>query len=261
MPISKATHALSSLHDWEKYAPPKSPNHWVDGRSAKEVARAWLEGNGLHMPPEVLHALSSHPSFGQVLSWEAEPEARLRFDAFPGEPRNSDLVVYANDASGPYILAVEAKADEPYGETLAEAFSAAIERRIENPRSNGIARIEQLARWLLLPRPQTAPKAALLRYQLFTACAGAVAEASRMKCSRAVMLVHEFITSATDDINHKRNASDLGAFLTRLSGNDVASIDDGKLYGPFQTSMASDVQLFVGKVSRILRTGANSPSP
>ncbi len=195
MPISKANHVLSSLSDWEKHAPPKSPDHWVDGRSAKEVARAWLAGNGLSMPPEVLHALSSHPGFGQPLSWEAEPEAKLRFDAFAGEPRNSDLVVYATDATGPYVLAVEAKADEPYGDTLAATFAAALERRIENPRSNGIARIGQLAE-LLRPRAKGAPRAEGLRYQLLTACAGAVAEASRKQCPRAVMLVHEFITSA-----------------------------------------------------------------
>ncbi len=67
------------------------------------------------MPPEVLAALATHPNFGPVLSWEAVPEARLRFDSFAGEPRNSDLVVHAEDASGPYVLAIEAKADETYG--------------------------------------------------------------------------------------------------------------------------------------------------
>jgi hypothetical protein len=67
------------------------------------------------MPPEVWAALATHPNFGPVLSWEAEPEARLRFDSFAGEPRNSDLVVHAEDASGPYVLAIEAKADETYG--------------------------------------------------------------------------------------------------------------------------------------------------
>jgi len=70
-----------------------------------------------------------------------EPEARLPFDSFAGEPRNSDLLVLAHDVHGPYVLAAEARADEPYGETVADAFADALERRIANPRSNVIARI------------------------------------------------------------------------------------------------------------------------
>ena len=67
------------------------------------------------------------------------------------------------------------------------------------------------------------------------------------------MLIHEFITLATEDTNHTRNESDLVAFLTRLSGFEFASVEDGQLYGPFHTSVAGDVHLFVGKVSRNLR--------
>ena len=149
MPISKSDRSkseriLTSLEEWQTYAPPKSPHHWVDGRSAKEVARAWLSADGNALPAEVSEVLTSHSAFGQVLSWKAEPEARLRFDSFPGEPRNSDLAVYATDAIGSYVLAIEAKADEPYGETVSQALANALERRIENARSNGIARAQQL---------------------------------------------------------------------------------------------------------------------
>jgi hypothetical protein len=252
MSIAKAGRLIRSLADWEQYAPPKSPRHWVDGRSAKEVARAWLEGGGATMPQEVREVLSSHPRFGDVLSWDAEPEARLRFDDFPGEPRNSDLLVIANDSFGPYVLAVEAKADEPYGATLAEALGAALERRIENPRSNGIARIEGLATLLLRPRSAGLPKAGDLRYQLLTACAGALAEARRRRSARAVMLVHELITPATSDLNHARNASDLRLFLSRISGRTEMRVRDGELQGPFVFTPYAGVELFVGKVARHL---------
>jgi hypothetical protein len=253
MSIAKGGQPIASLADWAQHAPPKSPRHWVDGRSAKEVARAWLEGGGITMPHEVLAALASHPRFDSVLSWDAEPEARLRFDAFPGEPRNSDLLVIANDALGPFVLAVEAKADESYGETLGAVLAAALERHIENPRSNGIARIEGLATLLLKPRSGAQPKAGDLRYQLFTACAGALAEAHRRRSARAIMLVHEFITSATTEVKHARNASDLGLFLSRLSGQADRLVHDGELQGPFAFEPYPGVELFVGKVTRNLR--------
>lgn len=104
----------------------------MDGRSAKEVARAWLEGGGLKLPVEVSSALTGHKDFGPVHAWRAEPEVKLLFDDFAGEPRNSDLVVHAQDPHGPFLIAVEAKADEPFGETVAEALAVAVDRHLEN---------------------------------------------------------------------------------------------------------------------------------
>lgn len=253
MTIAKNGESIESLDDWRRLAPPKSPHHWTEDRSAMEVARAWLEGGGAHLPQEVQEALSAHPSFGPVTSWEGEPEAKLRFDSFAGEPRNSDLLVIAQDNHGPYVLAVEAKADEPYGTTVGDAFAAALERRIGNPRSKGVARIESLAASLLRPKIGHASKASQLRYQLLTACAGAVAEAERRRTNRAVMQVHEFVTAATSAANHERNAADLARFIERLSGHALDTVSEGKLYGPFESTTAKAVQLFVGKVSRNIR--------
>lgn len=253
MRISKNGESISSLDDWRRLAPPKSPHHWVADRSAMEVARAWLEGGGICLPKEVQEALCGHPRFGPVASWEAEPEAKLRFDGFAGETRNSDLLVIAHDNHGQYILAVEAKADESYGETVADAFAAALERRIENPRSKGLARIEDLASAFLRPKSGRSVKAIEIRYQLLSACAGAVAEANRRGANRAVMLVHEFVTPATSDAYHERNAADLARFLTRLSGKPLDTVLNGRLYGPFESAATKGVQLFIGKVARNLR--------
>ncbi len=254
MPISKHGSRITTLEHWLQQAPPKAAHQWVDGRSAKEVARAWLEAPGTTYPSEVQAALVAHPRFGPVISWDCEPEAKLPFDRLPGEPRNSDLAIAATDPFGPYVLAVEAKADEPYGETVADAFVAALERGIENPRSNGVAWIQGLASFLFRPRG-TSPKVGALRYQLLTACAGAVAEAMRRGTSRAVVLVHEFITPVTQDAKHERNAADLVRFLHRLGDESIEHLMDGKLYGPFLPPGASGVDLFVGKVKRDLRHG------
>jgi hypothetical protein len=258
--IAKAGQPITSLADWLQLAPPRSHDQWVDGRSAKEVARAWLEENGVKLPREVDAALTAHPMFGPVIAWEAEPEARLPFDKFAGETRNSDLAVIVQDSSGSYVLAVEAKADEPFGETVGETFAAALETRIGNPRSNGLARIEFLATQQLKPRIGCAAKATDLRYQLLTACAGAVVEAHRRNLARAVMLIHEFVTSATLDSKNERNATDLAQFLGRVAENGPESVEDGKLYGPFEQASVRGVQLFVGKVKRNLRLVNADPS-
>ena len=257
MAIYKKLTELTSLEAWERLAGPKSAGQWVDGRSAKEVARAWLEGNGTNLPPEVASVLAGHPAFGEVCTWQAEPEAKLRFDKFAGEPRNSDLVVHAQDAHGHFLLAVEAKADEPFSETVTEALAKALERKLENDRSNGVARIQQLAKALLGPRMPLDPPVGDIRYQLLTACAGALCEAERQGYSRTVLLVHEFVSDKADDDKRRRNANDLNLFTQRLSHGAITSVAVGKICGPFGVPGAplleTKGQLYIGKVSRNLR--------
>jgi len=258
MTISKNGSPISSLEDWKRLAPPKAEHQWTDGRSAKEVARTWLAAGAGKLPAEVTSALGGHPDFADVLTWSAEPEAKLKFDTFAGEPRNTDLAVYARDSLGDFLVAIEAKADEPFAETVSETLAAALERKLENPRSNGIARVEQLATALLGPRQAREPSTGELRYQLLTACAGALCEAERRGLSRAVVMVQEFVTAKTTDEKHLRNAADLIQFLRRLSHDPQAPLPTSTLAGPFAVPGApllrSRVRLYVGKVTHYLRT-------
>ena len=259
MPIKKGGIRISSLDEWAARAGPKSRNQWVDGRSAKEAARAWLEGDGRNLPHEVTDALTRHSAFGPVQSWVAEPEAKLRFDDFAGEPRNSDLVVHARDSHGPYLIAVEAKADEPFGETVADALASSLERLLENERSNALIRVQRLAQALLGARQQGDQPIKHLRYQLLTACAGAICEAERRGSLRALVLIHEFVTNKTADQWHEANRAALDAFVSRLTHGSVTHVGDGGIYGPFPVPntplFGGKTGLFIGKVSRNLRSG------
>lgn len=246
---------ISSMADWFAHAPPKGLKlHWQDGRSAKETARAWIDALPA-MPSEIEDVLKAHPDFGPVFDWRAQPEARLAFDSLRGEPRNTDLLVHAHDGRGQYIVAVEAKADESFGETVAKALEAASKAVIKTPNSQRRRRIDWLLAHVL---PCNAPRASVqntsadlaLRYQLLTACAGAVAQAWRENCKRAVMLVQELVSTAkTTPENLQRNAQDLEAFVCRLAGFPLAA-PSGTLIGPFTTKVAPEVALYVGKVRR-----------
>ena len=256
MHITKNSRAITSLLDWETYAGPKSKGHWVDDRSAKEVARAWLAG-GDELPPEVSAALLNHSQFGAVREWQAEPEAKLRFDDFPGEPRNSDLAVHVRDDTGQYLIAIEAKADEPYGETVAQTIAAAKARLAVNPRSNGLNRVQQLQEALFSASATTTDNVLGLRYQLLTASAGALCEAERKGYPRAVLLIQEFVTSKTQDDNHSRNTDDLQRFMNALKPGAAPEVQSGKLYGPFSVPGGKLLQFkpefYIGKVTRNLR--------
>lgn len=258
MSISKNSFPIETLEDWERLAGPKSAHQWVDGRSAKEVARAWLQGGGDELLAEVRWIIEKSIDFGSIIEWQAEPEVKLPFDSFPGEPRNSDLVVWARDEQGPFVVAVEAKADEPFGKTVSEAMNDGLEKKVANPRSKILDRVEQLARSLLPAQAQGMPSAAELRYQLLTACAGALAEAERQSCDRAVMLVHEFITNKTDNENQQANSADLDNFLGRISDGKASAGETDQLYGPLPVPgdplFSANTRLYLGKVQRNIRS-------
>ena len=257
MSIFKNGVALDSLEVWEAHAGPKHPNQWADGRSAKETARAWLEAGAGNLPREIASVLETHASFGALETWEAEPEVKLPFDKYRGETRNSDLAILGQDRMGSLLIAVEAKADESFSETIGDTLAKALERKLKSSASKGIARVEQLARFLFGPHRKGEPSLTKIRYQLLTACAGALCEAQRRECNRALMLVHEFVTTDTNDKKHAKNATDLNTFIKRISHGSVEALSAGEIVGPFEVPgmplLSESPPLFVGKVSRNLR--------
>jgi hypothetical protein len=179
--------------------------------------------------------IESHPDF-TALEWEfAEPEARIRFDNLPGEPRNSDLVVRARDTIGSVAISIEAKADETFGSLLGDALADAVDRRTVNPRSGGLRRIEQLVDALLPPKQAGLPDLRALRYQLLTATAGALAWAEQCQSDRAILVIHEFRSSVTNERRQEANHADLNRFIRRIAGADIQdNITPGSLIGPLR---------------------------
>lgn len=58
---NQVRHPIRSLEEWLQYAPPaKGEKHWKDGRSAKELAKAWMTYNGPSMPSELMDLLGTH---------------------------------------------------------------------------------------------------------------------------------------------------------------------------------------------------------
>ena len=255
---------IGDLTTWQRLGGPKRSIQWKDGRSAKELARTWLSVESPALPPEVAAALTSHPDFGPIERWTATPEARVAFDDVPGEVRNTDLLVDAQDTNGRFILSVEAKADEPFGDTVAETLGDAAERTLNNPRSGALRRVRQLLAALLPPQPKIAPgqpapekyaKAGSLRYQLLTGAAGAISAAVKAGCERAVFLVQQFESVETDPARVARNAAALDGFMHRVSSGRVSSVDSGSVYGPLAVPGLPLFSgrlpvLYVGKVVR-----------
>lgn len=259
MSIVKHGIQIRDLDDWRDRAGPKDPVlQWKDHRSAKELARAWLEPGDGHLPVEVADLLTTHSDFSRVQHWQAVPEVQLRFDEFAGEPRNTDLLVIGEDAQGPFLLAVEGKADETFGPTVGEALLEGLEVRVAKPASRRIERIVQLVEAILPVTPGPGvPRVESLRYQLLTAVAGAACEAERRQIGRVVLLVHEFVTDCTVDVRHAMNADDLNHFTARLTSGVVNVIQPGQLVGPIHLPGAPlfdpRLHIYMAKATRTIR--------
>jgi hypothetical protein len=255
--IEKHGAAITNLDEWLQHAGPKTPEkQWVEGRSAMEAARAWLEGAPNGPPKEIGDLLRSHMDFRNVVIDQVEPEARVSFDTRRGEPRNADLVIIGHDDYGPFAGSVEAIADETFDQRVSEVLDAALERTVANPRSGGVERVVELVRGLVPPRVPDSVSIGDLRYQLLTGVAGTLALAAEHHAARAVFIVHVFETDKTSSRRLEANANDANQFVRRLSSGAVSNLEDGVLVGPIHVRgaalSAKPAALYIGKATRRL---------
>ncbi len=241
---------IRSVDDWFAQAPPKRGiRQWADGRSAKELAKAWFPVAGdPQMPSELGSLLESREDTRDIVFDEGEPERVTDFDDCGGEGRNADLVLWGQVPHGKVLASIEAKADETFGNIAGEYVQRSSAR---NPRSRVPERFALLCRGMLGVDPDVNARA--LRYQLLTAVAGALVDAQECGAEIALFIVHEFIGMTA----HKKlnaNAADLNRFVRLLSRGSTESISPGTLAGPFEVPgneyFAGTKRLFIGKCRR-----------
>lgn len=209
-------------------------------------------------PAELLAALASHADTSAFTAWEAQPEHVTTFDDAGGEGRNHDLVVVGAAAGGATLLGVEAKAGEPFGDTVAAVLAAGTAKAGSKlPR-----RVDLLLEALgARPTPERPPPLAERAYQLLTATVGTVVEAGRRHCEQAVVVVHEFRPerpSAKLLAQLDEAQADLDAFVAHLSGTP-GHVAAGQTLGPFALTptrfVPDGVRLYVAKVRTEVAAG------
>jgi hypothetical protein len=216
MHIAKENRTIETLEEWFLHAPPeKGEKQWVDGRSAKEMARAWLGGESRNRLLDLLR-----PVFGSVTLESAEPECNVPFDEFSG-PRQCDLAIQASNDRGKIVVHIEGKADEAFGLLTGEAYDAAVganSLRVGKRQSAVPRRIELLSKRLFGRTLDDAVRG--LRYQLLYSAAAAIADAVERNAIAAVFVVQELHSPGLDSRKLRQNAEDWAALLQMFSGTD-----------------------------------------
>ncbi len=247
---------IETLREWETFGKPAAADHWSAGRSAYELARHWIEGDAA---ARVVALLEARPELHQVILSKAIAEQHSYFDDQPRGPRNHDLLVEATAGPAPLVVAVEGKADEPFDAPLWKWRAA---RQKRHAASGAPMRLDHLTRLFFgttIDRDTGYPGLACFGYQLLSGLAGTLVEAKRLDASRAVFLVHEFITPKTSDDLHARNARALDDFLFRLApGAERTDSSSGWITQPIDLrgdgrKMRKHVSLHVAKLRVNLR--------
>ncbi len=219
---------INSLQDWRVLATPASEKHWKDGRSAKELARAWMSGAG---KDALVELFETNDDLRGLQIHQAVAAAQVAFDQFPGGKRNHDLLIRGECAAGQVTIGLEAKADETFGETIAAYRRKALKIRDAGNATNAPERLEHLLNDVALISLDLNPTFGDLRYQLFSDVAGTLAAVEQPNAV-AVFVVHEFATAETSAKKRAQNKLAFARFVGDVTGA-VPRDEDWWLLGPF----------------------------
>jgi hypothetical protein len=93
-----------------------------------EVARIWCSGGRPRIPDVVISTIDDHPSTAGFFGWDVDVEHVTAIDDFAGEGRNHDIVIVGQCDATPTLVAIEAKAAEPFGDPLQVTVTRALAR-------------------------------------------------------------------------------------------------------------------------------------
>jgi hypothetical protein len=191
--------------------------HWKVGRSAHALCTKWFESNGI--PDRVDGLLQSTPGLEDLCLVDAFLERDV--DLGDGRrPSQTDLMAICSDHRGLFVIAVEGKVDEPFGDYVHKWRDGSTAKE---------ARLQNLCTLLGLDIHVVGS----LRYQLLHRSASAILEARRYHAGRAAMVVHSFCSMQS-------GFKDYSDFVGALGFIDIAP---NSIVGP---KPIGGVEFFVG---------------
>jgi hypothetical protein len=198
---------------WFKFAPPMGgKKQWVDGRSAKELAR-YMTAAFPSVPTEIENILSDFTTSDAEFDWAGEYVTNFAdYDLGRGEGRNHDAFMFNSDI----VVGIEGKADESLGSQL-------IGDALENASDNKRQRINGMIQMLFGDSPENHKD---IRYQLVTASVATLLEASKKNVNKAMLMVVVFKKDGYySEKKIANNNADIQNFL-----NDISAKDNGEYY-------------------------------
>lgn len=170
------THPVRELIDWEKHAQKKYLDH--QDRSAYSLAHFFTDGinEENNSGYKLVQFILNQCNISVTTEIKGYFEYPSQFDKFRN-PRKNDLSLFI----GKTYVAIEAKVDEPFGETIEIAINSAKKYKEAHPQSNRMTRIENLIEEYLKYSDYSSYKD--LRYQLLFYLAAGIKINDYNKCA------------------------------------------------------------------------------
>ena len=177
--MSKFFIPTNTPEDWKSLLA-EPDKHWKTGHSAKALAYCWQEANDFTRSVKKVFRTSGIKPFQDIKLLLAFPEYKVPLKPYKSHPSQSDIFILAKGNDQLISIAVEGKADEPFGELIADWKL--------HDRGGKKARLKFLCEVLQLDMN----KIDHIRYQLLHRTASAIIEAKKFNAENALMLVHAF---------------------------------------------------------------------
>lgn len=241
--------AIRSVEDWLTLAyPPDAGVEWKDFHSAKELARAYFRTGSPAVPEEMVALLNSRPETKELQIDAAVAGKSIVADTHWAKKRQTDLLLYGRRGQQRIVIAVDAIADQPFGETIDEALTHC------NPDTPRPALIYDLSR-AVFGRPIDA-ELRRLRYQLLHGVAATIIEARNHRAAFAVFVIHEFLSLALDFDHVMRNDEDLTEFVHSVPRGRGERLSCGTLLPPTtaraEMGVPGDISFSLGRIRTLL---------
>lgn len=150
----------------------KSDKQWKEGRSACALAHFMCDNDGEQQLIEYVNKVLSSLNDSIDQFDQGAIEYENKFDGYRGNGRIQDLAIWGRTKHGKKVyVAVEAKVDESFGNTISEELKDATKYSIDHPSTNRINRINDLCETYLNSNNHNE-----LRYQLLYYLAGTISE-------------------------------------------------------------------------------------
>lgn len=245
-----------SINSWTEWPRPKKPElHWKAGRSAMELAKAFLPPNarGPKLPAALARLFRGAGRFANLVIDEGVPELLTDLPPHGAKgPRNHDMWLRGQSAGGLVGIGLEAKADESFDEVIGEKYRTALRKRGAKSSTRTPERFAAVTS-LALGREVGAAELTEcpLRYQLITGVAGTLLQSAREKRDIAAFVVYELASAITEERKRALNGRDYDAFARALP---AAPTTASGLIGPIRYTanhvLPRDVEFWLGKVTQ-----------
>ena len=235
--ISKNNQPIKDMNDWEKVICPKD---WIKGRSAYSLANFVLNKTGLETIKTILQAFLKD----EIDFKEAIPEYEVKFDKFGGRGRFHDLGIFGKlkSSNKTIFVGVESKVDEPFGQTVSEAYISATIKRLNGKKTNAPERVKKLLEQNFGTNIKS--KHFDIRYQLLYATMGTLEEKADISIFFTIVFKTNSGDNKYDEKKGKKNHQDYCQFIQNVISEKIScdtdnveihklTIDNKKIYSVY----------------------------